>query len=223
VTAPVLIQSATNFSSGTQIQVTLPNPSTAGNTYIAYGACLFAPTAVLSFSDTVNGVYTTDLTNSGAGPSGCAIARISNIGNGSPTLNMFSTLAGTGLRIAVQEWQGLATSVVLDQYASGFSSGGSTTPTTGASGVLSQSGELVVCYGATTINETWTAGGAFTLDPNINQTNSSRGIEYLIAGSTAAQTGSFTINTSTPWNVLLATYLPFSQPSNDSMTGQFWI
>jgi len=223
VTAPVLIQSNSTFvSSGTSVQVTLPSPSIVGNTYLAYGSCLSAQTT-LAFSDTVNGVYTIDVTNGGAGPHTAVIARVPSIGNGSPTLTLSSTAAGNGIRIALQEWQGLATSVVLDQFASGFSSGGSTAPATGASGVLSQSGELVVCYGVSAANVTWTAGGSFTLDPNINQTNATRGVEYLIAGSTAAQTGSFTINTSQTWNALLATYLPFSQPSSDTMTGQFWI
>jgi len=217
-----LIQSNSNFSGTNSVTLTLPGSSTAGNTYLAFGSCLGAQ-STLTFSDTVNGSYTIDLTNGGAGPSGCAIARFSTIANGSPTFSMSSSALGTGLRLVIQEWQGLATSVVLDQFASGFSSGGSTTPTTGASGVLSQSGELVVCYGVASINLSWTAGAGFTLDPNIGQTNATRGAEYLIAGTTAAQTGSFTINTSTPWNALLATYLPFSQPSNDTMTGQFWI
>ena len=220
-----LIQSNSNFANvGTTVTMSLPSASTAGNTYLAYASCLGAQ-ATLTIQDTVNGVYQTDVTNGGLGPNTAVIARFSIIGNGTPSFILNSTAAGSGVRLAIQEWGGLDIPPVLDQYAGGaFSSGGTTTPTSGTTNTLSSTGELVVMYGVTTNNTTWAAGGSFQLDPNLSFANATRGIQFLTAGGTGAQSGSFTISpVAQPWNVLIATYLPFTQPSNDSMSGQFWI
>ena len=218
-----LIQSNSNFANvGTTVTLSLPGASAAGNTYLAYASCLGAQ-ATLSVSDNVNGNYAIDVTNGGLGPNTAVIARFSVIGNGTPTITLNSTAAGSGLRLAVQEWAGIDLPPVFDQFSSGFNTPGSTSLSTATCGVQSQSGELVVCYGVTTNNTVWAQGGSFTLDPNLSFTNATRGIEYLITGGTTGQTGSFTVSTSQPWNCLLATYLPFSQPSKDTASGQFWI
>jgi hypothetical protein len=208
---PTLIQSQKgSVIPGTSVPITL-NGTTAGNTLLACAMSVSAGT--ISYSDGTN-TWVIDNSNSGGGFV-CKTGRASNIAGGNVTVTASCTASGN-FRFLLQEWSNVLGASPLDQVAVGQGSG-TVNVTTGATGTLSQSGELVVCYAFSNAGSpsTWTLGSGFTQDPNLPLASVGTVAEYLVASGTGAQTGTWTLAVSTTWITQLSTYLPASAPSTN--------
>lgn len=197
-----LVQTVVGGVSGVLTSTTLTiNNTTPGNKIIAYVLATAAPTSVLTVHDNKNaGNYAADSVNGASAHNGLCIASMGNIVGGT-TIVTASTTTSQTWRLVLEEWANVGAG---DQKAANQSASNGTAISSGASGVLAQANELVVCFAYVSNVATFTQGAGFTLDPNLGA--GTRGIEYQIVNSTAAQTGTFTINTSLQWDCLLATY-----------------
>lgn len=212
---PTLIQSVAPAAVGgsTTINASLTGV-TAGNTLIIAGCLSTNGTATITFSDGTNTYTNCQATTNDGTTLSIRTGFASNIAGGNVTVTVTSTVSGT-MRAMLQEWSNLVSVSPLDQTAHGGGTSG-TAVSTNATGTLSQSGELVVCYAFTNVSETWTVGTGFTPDPTIDTgASSGRQAEYLIASGTTAQTGTFTMGGSTAWVTQLATFIPAASPSSN--------
>jgi hypothetical protein len=176
--------------SGTSISPA-PFTTTTGNTILAYGYAA-ATGATLHFTDNVNtGRYAQDAGGT-VSTNTTLIARYSNVTGGSKTVTMTSS-ANVLLRVVVQEWSGLDNLIPVEQIIN-INNGTSTAPSSGATGTLAESGELVVSWAVLIASfQTWTAGSGFTLDPTIGGAAHNQMVEYQVVSGTAPVTGAFTV------------------------------
>lgn len=220
---PTLVQSVVGSPSASGTSATLAvNGTTGGNTIIVYAEATGSPTAVFTVSDNKNsGNYANAVTNSASGHNGLCIAHHLQIVGGNITITV-STTTSQVFRLIAEEWANVSG---IDQVAAGFSSSNSTSLSSGATPALGSSGDLVVCFGVTVAVGTFNVGSGFTGDPNVGTTSTVRGVEYLIASSTAPQTGTwtFSVGGSTAWDCLVAAYAPVAAAPTDTLLGQGWV
>lgn len=114
--------------------------------------------------------------------------------------------ASTTANIATSEYSGIATSNALDATTSG--NGSDTSPTAGPTGVTAQNSELVIGAVATSNGKTYSAGSGYgNLEVSATGANSAKGgHEDKIQSSAAAQTATFSLNSTNAWAALVATF-----------------
>lgn len=126
-------------------------------------------------------------------------------GGASHTVTATTTNGFRNVALVAQEYSGAATTTPLDQTAG--ATGTSATPSSGATATTTQADEMV--FGALVVE----ASDAISLGSGFSNLGTNTGIaslrpaaESMIISSTGAQTATFGIAASQPWNCAVATF-----------------
>jgi len=201
--AITLIQSAFKAAGAvTSSTLVFPSPVTPGSLLIAHvhGG---GTGNTLSASDNVNGTYNADVSlfNSTAGVT-AGIFSIPGASGGTTTVTFGQTL-NAQLRVLIQEFSGIATSLAIDQTAS-VQNTATSTFSTGTTSSTAQASELAVALAGEGNGRATVAGSGYTLDPNSQNKVFS---EYLILSSVGPQSATFSLSGGTDSGPgMIATY-----------------
>ncbi|MBI2815785.1 MAG: putative Ig domain-containing protein [Acidobacteria bacterium] len=203
-----LIQSASGENLG-QISQSVPfaSSNTAGNLIIAfvrYGTL----TNTVSITDSAGNVYTeAAMVQQLSEGDQARLFYAKNIAGGPNTVTAtFSDLSGFTW-LAVHEYSGLSRTNPLDQTATGFNS--TIQAATSATGQTQSPNELLFAGIATRPEPglVLTPGGGFSV-MQVSSPSNGGATESRVVTSTGSYQGSFTLNFSTEWAMILATFAP---------------
>jgi len=193
---PYVISPATTIAAGTTaiMFVHCPGVSVNGDQYVT------GVTDSKGNTWTVDHVYRPDVTGAGLNVISSRIAVAVTSGD---TITITFALSGNLNRtVWIQEVTGLAASP-FDQSAD--NNGVGTAVSTGATGALAQTDEIVFCLAGQTATQTWTKGAGFN-DVTTPQIASVHALEYAIVADASPVTGTGTWGGSTTWTASVVTY-----------------
>lgn len=206
---------AQSAGAGNTVTLTVPAAGVAeGDLIIIGGGRSFATAegSIASIADTQGNTYTVDEVES-TGSAFCASIASCVVGAGKALVSgntIVVTFNGTGAVLAAcahvftapDGWE----SPPLDLTAD--AGGTSTTPSSGATGTTSQADELVVGGFSWAVANSWfEKGSGYTSLSGVQGSGDRKvDIEYKVVSGTGAQTADGTLNVSTQWNAIVATY-----------------
>lgn len=195
-----LVQSQTNTGSASTSTITLPSNITAGNTVlVAYTGGTFPSTPTDSLGNTYHLAAGGFFSSYGEY---LDLFYAYNVTAGACTISITSSSSWSLIAL---EYSGLITTNPLDKTHTGQGSSGSTIDS-GATTTTTQANELVVGIGGSVQNRTFTAGSGFG-DLLSVRGSLSLASEDMNISATGTQDATFTVNGSTQWAAIVATFM----------------
>jgi hypothetical protein len=218
----VIFQTISNSSSSNAATLTLimPSPVVIGSLIVVPITLTLGGQSITSVTDTVGNTYSTVAASQGVGSSGnytvvCYYTYNQSAGANTVTIHLSST--GDDIAAIVREYGEIDRSKALDKAA--VTNGTGTAIASPASATTTTSKELVVAF----MGASWTSGDAITTTAynNLLSKNDASSVQTAIADTVtlglAAQTASFTLNSSENWACGVATF-PMTMPSFHAQT-----
>jgi hypothetical protein len=202
----VMVQSANAMGSGVvSVQSAFPGANTAGNLILAF-VRMSTTSQTVTVTDTAGNTYTDAVTRTQTSDGHqLHLFYAKNINGRANTVT--AAFSGTNNHpwLAIYEYHGLSTTSPLDRTAA--AQGRSAAASSGSTAVTSSANELVFAGVGlpSSYSGTETAASGFVLGQR-NTSTSPGATEYALVTTTGSYTGAFTLNSSTDWSALVATF-----------------